>query len=96
MDSDVPNWVVMLRFRHGVWIELTNLIIPGVNDDMQMIRQMCEWMSDHQLTDVPLHFSRFFPQYRMKDTAPTPVSTLKQAQKIAHEAGIRHVYLGNV
>lgn len=93
--STVLNTILAMRDA-GVWIELTNLIIPGVNDDMQMIRQMCEWMSDHQLTDVPLHFSRFFPQYRMKDMAPTPVSTLKQAQQIAHEAGIRHVYLGNV
>jgi len=93
--STVLNTILTMRDA-GVWIELTNLIIPGVNDDMQMIRQMCEWMNDHHLTDVPLHFSRFFPQYRMKDMAPTPVSTLKQAQQIAHEAGIRHVYLGNV
>ena len=80
----------------GVWVELTNLVIPGVNDDMEMIRQMCKWMRDNHLEKVPLHFSRFFPQYRMTDIAPTPFSTLSQAREIAHEEGICHVYLGNV
>ena len=80
----------------GVWIELTNLIIPGVNDDMDMIRRMCRWMADSQLDKVPLHFSRFFPQYHMTDIDPTPLSTLKKARQIAQEEGICHVYLGNV
>lgn len=80
----------------GVWIELTNLVIPGINDDADSIRTLCRWMADNQLLDVPLHFSRFFPRYRMSDTPPTPVSTLRQARKIALDNGIRHVYLGNV
>lgn len=87
----------ILTMHHaGVWIELTNLVIPGVNDDMEMIRQMCKWMKDNHLEKVPLHFSRFFPQYRMTDIAPTPFSTLSQAREIAHEEGICYVYLGNV
>ena len=80
----------------GVWIELTNLIIPGVNDDMQMIRQMCRWMVENGLAETPLHFSRFFPHYKMSNLSATPLHTLKSAQQIAHKEGIRHVYLGNV
>ncbi len=80
----------------GVWIELTNLIIPGVNDDMQMIRQMCQWIVSNGLADNPLHFSRFFPRYKMQDIPPTPIHTLKAARQIALEEGIKNVYLGNV
>ena len=80
----------------GVWIEITNLIIPGVNDDMQMIRQMCRWLADNRLAGAPLHFSRFFPRYKMQDTPPTPIQTLKAAKQVAMEEGVSHVYLGNV
>ena len=80
----------------GVWIELTNLIIPGVNDDLQMIRRMCRWIANNGLSNQPLHFSRFFPRYRMEDVPPTPIHTLNKAKEIAQEEGIQHVYLGNV
>lgn len=80
----------------GVWIELTNLLIPGVNDDMDMIRRMCQWIVKNGLANSPLHFSRFFPQFKMRDIPPTPLSTLKKAQLIAQEEGVQHVYLGNV
>jgi pyruvate formate lyase activating enzyme len=80
----------------GVWIELTNLIIPGINDDMGMIRQMCKWMVENNLIETPLHFSRFFPRYRMKDIPPTPIKTLETAKKVAIEEGLKSVYLGNV
>ena len=80
----------------GVWIEITNLVIPNVNDDMQMIRLMCRWLADNNLAEAPLHFSRFFPRYKMQDMLPTPVATLKAAKRVAEEEGIRHVYLGNV
>ena len=80
----------------GVWIELTNLIIPGVNDDLHMIRRMCRWIANNGLSDQPLHFSRFFPRYRMEDVPPTPIHTLNKAKEIAQEEGIQHVYLGNV
>ena len=79
-----------------VWIELTNLVIPDVNDDMQMIRQMCRWIAENGLADNPLHFSRFFPRFKMQDIPPTPLNTLKEAKEIAIEEGIKHVYLGNV
>ena len=80
----------------GVWVELTNLVIPGVNDDMAMIRQMCQWLVSNSLADAPLHFSRFFPRYKMQEVPPTPVQTLKTAKQIALDTGIRYVYLGNV
>ena len=82
--------------KAGVWIELTNLVIPSVNDDMDMIRRMCRWLVENGLADAPLHFSRFFPRYKMQDLPPTPVQTLRTARQIALDEGLRHVYLGNV
>ena len=87
---------ILAMKQAGVWIELTNLVIPGVNDDMDMIRQMCQWLVANDLADAPLHFSRFFPRYKMQDLQPTPVQTLRAARQIAEEEGIKYVYLGNV
>jgi len=87
---------ILAMHKAGVWVELTNLIIPGINDDMQMIRLMCQWISEHGLANNPLHFSRFFPRFKMLDTPVTPVSTLKAAQAIASEEGLKYIYLGNV
>ena len=87
---------IQAMYEAGVWVELTNLVIPGVNDDMQMIRQMCLWLVNNGLADNPLHFSRFFPRFKMEDISPTPIYTLQEAKRIAEEEGIRHVYLGNV
>ena len=61
-----------------------------------MIRLMCQWISEHGLANNPLHFSRFFPRFKMLDTPVTPVSTLKAAQAIASEEGLKYIYLGNV
>ena len=87
---------ILAMKQAGVWVEITNLVIPGVNDDMQMIRRMCRWLADNDLAEAPLHFSRFFPRYKMQDTPPTPIATLKAAKRVAEEEGIKHVYLGNV
>ena len=87
---------ILAMKQAGVWVEITNLVIPNVNDDMDMIRQMCRWLADSDLAEAPLHFSRFFPRYKMQDTLPTPIATLKAAKSIAEEEGIVHVYLGNV
>ena len=91
----VLNTILAMQ-KAGVWIELTNLIIPGVNDDMAMIRQMCRWIVDNGLANNPLHFSRFFPRYKMQDIPPTPIHMQEEAKAIAIEEGIKHVYLGNV
>lgn len=93
--STVLDTILAMRDA-GVWIELTNLVIPGVNDNMDMIRQMCQWLKDNNLANAPLHFSRFFPRFKMKDLPPTPLKTLQSAKRIAYEAGLRNVYLGNV
>ena len=87
---------ILAMKQAGVWVEITNLVIPGINDDMQMIRRMCCWLADNDLAEAPLHFSRFFPRYKMQDTPPTPIATLKAAKRVAEEEGIKHVYLGNV
>lgn len=80
----------------GVWVEITNLLIPGVNDDMDMVRRMCIWLVEHGFAEYPLHFTRFFPQYRMIGLPPTPVTTLFDARDVAHSCGLQYVYLGNV
>lgn len=79
----------------GVWLEITNLFIPTVNDDMQMIRRMCRWLVDNGMAECPLHFSRFFPMYLMRDLHPTPLATLRQAKETAQEEGMKYVYIGN-
>lgn len=93
--STVLSTILAMRDA-SVWLELTNLVIPGMNDDMQMIGDLCRWMADNNLQETPLHFSRFFPHYRMNDVPPTPLRTLQEARKTALQQGIRHVYLGNV
>lgn len=80
----------------GVWVEITNLLIPGVNDDMDMVRRMCIWLVEHGFAECPLHFTRFFPQYRMAGLPPTPVTTLFDARDVARSCGLQYVYLGNV
>ena len=87
---------ILAMHEAGVWIELTNLVIPSVNDDMDMIRQMCRWLVENGLANAPLHFSRFFPRFKMQDKPPTPIQTLRAAKQVAEEEGITRVYLGNV
>ena len=79
----------------GIHVETTNLIIPGLNDSEEEIRDLCRWHYEHLGPDTPLHFSRFFPCYKMAYKEPTPPSTLKRAQEIAIEEGLRYVYVGN-
>jgi len=80
----------------GVHVEITTLVVPGENDDPETIRRMCRWIHDELGADVPLHFSRFHPQYRLRNLAPTPVETLDRAREIAGEQGLLYVYIGNV
>ncbi|MEM2955040.1 MAG: AmmeMemoRadiSam system radical SAM enzyme [Candidatus Nanoarchaeia archaeon] len=78
------------------WFEITNLVIPTYTDDMEMIREMCEWIVRNIGRDYPLHFSRFHPHYKLSHLSPTPVKTLENARKIAKEVGLKFVYIGNV
>ncbi len=78
----------------GRHLELTYLIIPTLNDSEEEIRKFVQWV--HNLDpDIPVHFSRFFPMYKLTDKPPTPVKTLHRAYEIAKEVGLNYVYLGN-
>jgi len=82
--------------EEGVWLEIVNLIVPTLNDNMDMIREMCVWIKGNLGKDTPLHFSRFWPLYKLKDLPPTPLETLIQARSIAIKEGLNYVYIGNV
>ncbi len=78
----------------GLHVELTYLIIPTLNDGEDEIRNFVRWVHDID-PEIPVHFSRFFPIYRMTDKPPTPIKTVHRAYKIANEEGLEYVYLGN-
>jgi pyruvate formate lyase activating enzyme len=80
----------------GVWLEITNLVIPGENDSPALIRKMCLWIKDNLGDDVPLHFSRFVPLFKLANLPPTPAEKLLEAYSIAKETGLKYVYIGNV
>jgi pyruvate formate lyase activating enzyme len=80
----------------GVWLEITNLIVPTWSDKIDEIGKMCKWLSENGFKDTPLHFSRFYPVYKLEQLPPTPVEILKNAAKIATSEGILYVYVGNV
>ncbi len=82
--------------EEGRWLEITNLVIPGVNDCLKEIRAMSEWIVEHLGPDVPLHFTRFFPAFKLTHLPSTPIRTLEEAREIAREAGINFVTIGNV
>ncbi len=82
--------------RQGVHLELVNLVVPTLNDATEDLRRLCDWVVTSVGPDVPLHFSRFSPNYRLLDLPPTPVERLDRAHDIARQAGCRFVYVGNV
>jgi len=82
--------------RAGVHLEITNILIPTLNDDIGSIRRMCAWIRDELGADVPLHFARFYPLYRLANLPQTPVSSLDRARETALEEGLRYVYVSRV
>lgn len=80
----------------GVHLEITNIVIPTLNDDLGLIREMCRWIADELGTEVPLHFSRFYPLFRLSTLPQTPVSTLEQAREAGLQAGLKYVYIAKV
>ncbi len=82
--------------KRNILVEVTNLLIPGENDSEAHIRERVEWIMKNLGEDTPVHFSRFKPDYRMKNKKPTPISTLEKAIKIAENCGLNYVYSGNV
>ncbi len=80
----------------SVHVEIVNLVVPTKNDDMDQVRRMCLWIKDTLGSDTPIHFSRFYPMYKLRNLPPTPVSTLEQARKVGLSVGLEYVYIGNV
>jgi pyruvate formate lyase activating enzyme len=82
--------------RQGVHLEIVTLVVPTLNDQPEQLGDLCRWIVDELGPDVPIHFSRFHPLYKLTHLPMTPVETLEQAREIAMEQGIRYAYIGNV
>jgi len=94
--SDILDTIKWLVNDTNVWIEITNLIIPGHNDNTDEISRMVDWILNNCGNGVPLHFSAFHPAFKMTNLPPTPVKTIIEARKLALKKGIRFVYTGNI
>jgi pyruvate formate lyase activating enzyme len=87
---------IVAASQSHVWLEIVYLVIPTLNDTTSEIRQMCRWIKKEIGPDVPLHLSRFYPYYLMKNLPPTPLSTLENLRNTALEEGLNYVYIGNI
>ncbi len=85
-----------IRRETGVWLEVTNLLIPGENDSDGELDELTGWLAAELGPDVPLHFSAFHPDYRLLDRPATSLATVQRARAIARRNGVRHAYCGNV
>ncbi|MBN8774306.1 MAG: AmmeMemoRadiSam system radical SAM enzyme [Thiobacillus sp.] len=92
----VLDTLIYLKRETDVWLEITTLLIPGQNDSDAELEAMSQWILRELGPEVPLHFSAFHPDWKMRDVPPTPVSTLRRARDIALKAGLHFVYTGNV
>ena len=87
---------IQIVAKSKVWMEIVYLVIPTLNDSTEEIRRMCRWIKEEIGPDIPLHFSRFYPMYLMKNLPPTPLTTLENAYHTARQEGLEYVYIGNV
>lgn len=87
---------IKLLHQKKVWVEVTNLVIPGYNDNVEEIKKMVSWMLENLNNDVPLHFSAFYPCYKLTNVKPTQPEFLVKARIIAKNMGLNHVYTGNI
>ena len=94
--ASVLETLEYLKHETDVWLEITTLLIPGHNDSAAEVAALAEWIMDRLGPDVPLHFSAFHPDWKMQEVPATPEATLRTARQIALEAGLHHVYTGNV
>jgi pyruvate formate lyase activating enzyme len=85
-----------LKNETNVWFEITNLMIPTLNDDPAETRKLAEWILTHLGPDVPVHFTAFHPDFKLRDKPHTPPETLHRARQIARETGLHYVYEGNI
>jgi pyruvate formate lyase activating enzyme len=92
-----PILETLVRLKKiGIWFEIVVLIIPTLNDSEKEIREMCRWIEKNLGGDVPIHFSRFHPTYKLKNLPVTPVATLEMARQAAIKSGLPYAYIGNV
>ncbi|MBF0511693.1 MAG: AmmeMemoRadiSam system radical SAM enzyme [Candidatus Omnitrophica bacterium] len=82
--------------KNGTWLEIVNLLITNQNDSDKNILNLARWIKNNLGEDVPLHFSRFYPQYKMLNTPPTPEETVIRARTLAMQEGLKYVYTGNI
>ncbi len=82
--------------KEKVHLEITNLVIPTQNDDLSGLKEMCLWVKKELGAHTPIHFSRFYPLYKLRSLPPTPVSTLEKARNVALSTGLEYVYIGNI
>jgi len=94
--KDVLDTLVWLKNETDVWTEITTLLIPGENDSPDEIKQMSEWILKNLGENIPLHFTAFHPDFKMRDYQRTPASTLTTARNIAINVGIKYCYVGNI
>ena len=94
--AEVLDTLVYLKRETDIWLEITNLIIPGANDSDDELEEMTRWVVDHLGPDVPMHFTAFHPDFKLLSTPPTPSGTLTRARDIAMKNGVRYAYTGNV
>lgn len=93
--APVLDTLVGMR-RRGIWVEVTTLLVPGLNDDPTEVQALAKWIVAELGPETPWHVSRFFPAYRMADLSPTPPAVIARAVEIGRAAGLRHVYPGNL
>ena len=90
---DTLKW---LKHETDIWFEITNLMIPGENDDPDETKRLCEWVLENLGESVPLHFTAFHPDFKMTDRPRTPPATLKRARALALSQGVKYCYVGNI
>ena len=94
--NDVLDTLIWLKNETDVWFEITTLLIPDENDSPEEIKQECEWILQNLGDKIPLHFTAFHPDFKMKNKDRTPEKTLTTARDIAIRTGIKYCYIGNV
>ena len=90
---DTLKWI---KNETAIWLEITTLLIPGANDSYDELKAECDWIVENLGDEVPLHFTAFHPDFKMRDVPATSYETLAKAKKIAEKSGIKYCYLGNV
>ena len=94
--APILDTLVFLKHETRVWLEITTLLIPGQNDSAEEVRAESKWIRENLGVDVPVHFTAFHPDFKMRDLPPTPPATLERSRRIAQDEGLRYVYTGNV